>query len=212
MHYRIILFLAVICIHFTALSQKKTQFAVNEDNSYERVKFSLSAPSASCYIRPGNTSKNIMVYGNAEPQLVDPIMSTELREGILHAEFKLQGSTGKAENVLALKMLGSKKSETKQNYNIYLSDKKPYDLDLQYGVGNAYLDLSGLAVEKLRISTGSADVKVGYLTGKANRVEMDSFLVNVDLGSLEIHKINKSKANHIKADVGFGSLLLDFSD
>ncbi len=212
MHFRIILFLAATCISFAALAQKKTQYVVHEDNSFERVRFSLSAPSASCFIRPGNIGKTIMVYGNAEPQLLDPIMSTELREGILHAEFKLQGGNRKAENVLAMKMLGSKGSESKQNYNIYLSDKKPYDLDLHYGVGNAYLDLSGLAVEKLRIYTGSADVKVGYLTGDANLVEMDSFLVQVDLGSLEIHKINKSRANHILADVGFGSLLLDFSD
>lgn len=212
MHFRTIVFLAVSCLSFTALAQKKKQFVVNEEASFDRVKFSLSAPSASCFIRPGNIGKTIMVYGNTEPQLLDPIMSTELREGILHAEFKLQGGNRKAENVLAMKMLGNKESESKQNYNIYLSDKKPYDLDLHYGVGSAYLDLSGLAVEKLRIYTGSADVKIGYLTAKANLVEMDSFLVHVDLGSLEIHKINKSRANHILADVGFGSLLLDFSD
>jgi hypothetical protein len=82
---------------------------------------------------------------------------------------------------------------------------------LNYAVGDARVDLSDLPVEKLKISSGSADVKVEYMENRPNLIEMDSFLVKVDLGSLTINKMNCSKARTVIADVGFGALLVDYS-
>jgi hypothetical protein len=84
-------------------------------------------------------------------------------------------------------------------------------LSLNYAVGNAWVDLSDLPIEKLKISSGSAEVKVEYLENRPNIVEMDSFLVNVDLGSLTIKRMNYSQARTVIADVGFGALLVDYS-
>jgi hypothetical protein len=77
-------------------------------------------------------------------------------------------------------------------------------------VGNAQIDLSGLAISKLKISTGSADVNVGY-TSMENQVEMDTFSVKVDLGSLNVKNLNLSRTRYMVADVGFGNMTLDFS-
>lgn len=198
---------------FSTLSaQQKARFIVNEENAYNRVELKLNASSSSFNIRPGHMDKAIMVYGDRTPNApIEPIMSTELREGVLHANFEWRGTPRKAERVLASKMWGGS-GVSGPNWDIYLSNTKPYDLDLKYGVGSSYLDLSGLAVEKLKIYTASADVKVSYAHPRPNRVQMDSFLVKVDLGSIEIHKLNMTRAKSISAEVGFGSLLLDFTE
>lgn len=96
-------------------------------------------------------------------------------------------------------------------WKMYLTDSKPYFLELNYGVGNAHVDLSGLAIRKLKINTGSADVNVGY-TSLENQVDMDSFLVKVDLGSLNIKNLNLSRTRYMVADVGFGNMTLDFGE
>ena len=85
-------------------------------------------------------------------------------------------------------------------------------LNLNCVVGNAKIDLSGLPVEKLKINSGNADVHIGYFSNTYNPMIMDSLLVKVDLGSLTIDELNLSKARQIVADVGLGSLSMDFSD
>ena len=97
-------------------------------------------------------------------------------------------------------------------WKIYLSDAKPYSLDLNYGLGNANVDLSGLSIQRLKINTGSADVSVGYAQGQENKVMMDTFLVKVDMGTLSVKNINLSRSKLVMAEVGFGNILLDFSN
>jgi hypothetical protein len=96
-------------------------------------------------------------------------------------------------------------------WKMYLTDTKPYLLELNYAMGNAHVDLSGLAIKKLKINTGSADVMVGYSTLE-NQVDMDTFSVKVDLGSLNVKNLNLSRTKYMIADVGFGNMLLDFSN
>jgi hypothetical protein len=63
----------------------------------------------------------------------------------------------------------------------------------------------------LKINTGSADVNVGY-SSLENQVDMDTFLVKVDLGSLNVKNLNLSRTRYMVADVGFGNMTLDFSN
>jgi hypothetical protein len=213
MHIKALVLVLSVLGTLPAIGQMKKHFVVNEGSDYRKVYLTLSAPSSSLFIRPGRTETTLMVYGQTELSNVEPLFQTEYRNNALHADFKLINPASRnSERTLAWRMLNSTSKKPEDRWNIYLSENNPYDLDLHYGVGNAYLDLSGLAIEKLKIHTGSADVKVGYVTGVENIVEMDSFMVKVDLGSLEINKLNLAKARHIFADVGFGSLTLDFSD
>jgi len=45
-----------------------------------------------------------------------------------------------------------------------------------------------------------------------NKVDMDTFFVKVDLGSLTVKQLNLSRTHVMIADVGFGNVFLDFSD
>ncbi|MEL7004084.1 MAG: hypothetical protein AAFN93_15300, partial [Bacteroidota bacterium] len=49
-------------------------------------------------------------------------------------------------------------------------------------------------------------------SGHGNQVAMDTFKVDVDMGTVNVKRINMSKASHVLADIGFGNLSLDFSD
>ncbi|HEX6891685.1 MAG TPA: hypothetical protein VF141_13340, partial [Chryseolinea sp.] len=106
----------------------------------------------------------------------------------------------------------SEKESSDKLWKMYLTDGKPYFLEFNYGVGNANIDLSGLAVKNLKISTGSADVNVGYYSALENQIDMDSFFVKVDLGSVNVKNLNLSRARFVMADVGFGNMTLDFSN
>ena len=97
-------------------------------------------------------------------------------------------------------------------WKVYLTENTPYSLNLDYGLGNANIDLSGLSVEKLKIVTGSADVNVSYSSGIENKVNMDTFYIKVEMGSVNAKNINLSRSKVVVADVGFGNMFLDFSN
>src|SRR5882762_5340954 len=97
-------------------------------------------------------------------------------------------------------------------WKVYLAEDMPYSLDLDYGLGNANVDLAGLSISKLKIKTGSADVNVSYSSDTKNKVDMDTFYIKVDMGSLTARQLNLTWSKLVLADVGFGNMLLDFSD
>ena len=78
-------------------------------------------------------------------------------------------------------------------------------------LASANIDLSGLAVQNLKINTGSADVNIGYHSGLENLIEMDTFFVKVDLGSVTAKNLSLAKTKYVVANVGFGNLMLDLS-
>ncbi|MGB3585654.1 MAG: hypothetical protein WBA23_03885 [Tunicatimonas sp.] len=113
------------------------------------------------------------------------------------------------------RMLGSFSEEgekLKQPWYIYLNKKVSYDLSLRYGMESSTVDLSGLAVENLKVNTGSSSLRIGYTTHQPNNAVMDTFYTSVDLGTLELDHLNLARARNVIADIGFGKLTMHFSD
>ncbi|MEJ0054894.1 MAG: hypothetical protein WDN75_04145 [Bacteroidota bacterium] len=69
-----------------------------------------------------------------------------------------EGQRGVSKKISYQVFGGSEERLSDKFWKVYLTDTKPYSLDLDYGLGNANVDLSGLAIKKLKINTGSADV------------------------------------------------------
>lgn len=194
------------------LGQVKRQFNVEDTEACESVKLCVKANSGNCYIRPSQNPDILNVYSNQDASSFSHNFIKEVKGKVCEVNLSLEEvkSDGFGQTISA-RMFGPEKSSSSDKYwKMYLTENKPYILELIYGVGNANVDLSGLSVKKLKINTGSADVNVGYYTLE-NRVDMDTFFVKVDLGSVKVKNINSSRSHHVVADVGFGNMTLDFS-
>jgi len=194
--------------------QIKKYYTVENSNSFDKVDLTLSGGSGTCYIRPTPNIHPVNIYGKSSSNVLSPSCESVLdnrtqRVNVNFIEGKINESSTKS---VAFNVFSNDGGISENQWHIYLSNKKPISLNLNYGMGNAYVDLSGLAVEKLHITTGSADVNVGYVSGQYNQQEMDTFCIKVDLGQLEARQIALSNAKTIIADVGFGSLFLDFTN
>ena len=111
-----------------------------------------------------------------------------------------------------INFFGSGEEQPENRWKVFLAQGKPFNLSLEYGTGDAMVDLSGIAVKKLNISTASADVRIGYHKGFFNKVEMDTFNVKVDLGNITVDHMEQARARNVIADVGFGNCTLDFGE
>ena len=196
-----------------ALGQIKKQFTVENTPACENIKLHLRANSGNCYIKPSQNSEILNVFSNQDESSYSHNYRKETRGKTCEVYLNLEEvySEGIGQTI-STKMFGNTdKPATTKLWKMYLTDTKPYLLELNYAVGNAHVDLSGLAIKRLKINTGSADVNVGY-TSMENQVDMDTFSVKVDLGSLNVKNLNLARTKYMIADVGFGNMMLDFSN
>lgn len=197
---------------FSVFAQSGNHYRVDENKNIEALEFTLTASSGSCVIKPSTSTHPINIFGNPENEKVTPAFNTWREKDIQKVSFVLQpneplGIGKKLSNSVFSESNGSESDL----WHIYVSEALPIFFNLNYGIGNADIDLSGLAIKSLKVKTGSADVSLGYDSGKSNKIEMDTFMVSVDMGTLTVDKINLSRAKTIIAEVGFGSLFLDLS-
>lgn len=210
-----LLFLLAIfgAVGLEGLAQTKKHWTVEGSEDCEKVHFSLKASSGTCEIRTRSMGKlPINIMGNHNDDYITSDFGQELDGSTLHAWLNLEDNGREGFTSKLSKIFGKKTNDSENYWNIYFTDYKPYTLDLNYGVGKAYVDLSDIAVENCKITSGNAFVKVGYLSKVKNRTNMDTMSVSVDLGDVEIERLNLARAKHILAEVGFGSLVLDFDE
>ena len=196
-----------------SFSQVKKQFSVENNDSVEKVDLNFKVNNGTCLIKPSANQELLNVYSNQNQDSYSHSFGKSIKKGTCYINLALEDdrSEGISQSI-SYRMFGTSSEATKKLWKVYLTENKSYSLNLTYGIGHADIDLSGLSIEKLKIHTGSADVNIGYLAGKDNPVVMDTFYVKVDLGSVNVKKLNLSKSRHVVADIGFGNLLLDFSD
>ena len=191
--------------------QLKKFYTVKDEASFDTVAFSLKATSGTCFINPSDNNDPVTIYGNPSFSEVNPTFHTEINNNRNSVNLFLEDYNQKGlSQAISYSMFGNEKSE-KNFWKVFLADQKVYDLDLKYGVGDAFVNLSDLPVSKFKIESGSANVKIMYDDDAMNKCAMDTFYVNVDVGNIMTKNVNKSNAKVVIADVGFGTAVLDFS-
>lgn len=211
--FRVLAPLTLITTFVVSYAQPRRFFAVDERKESSAVHLTVDAKSGNYFIQPHKGTESLNVISNEQHRIGNYQLQQQLSGSVhkimleLHAD-EDQGLTQSLSN----RMLGEEPADGEDCFwKVYLSESKPYRLNLDYAVGNAQADLSGLAIQYLNISTGSADVDISYRQAP-NKMVMDTFHVNVDMGSLAIHQLSKARSRLVEAEVGFGKLLLDFSE
>lgn len=193
--------------------QIKKQFTVESPEACQAVELHMKAKVGNCFIRPSQTADILNIYSNQDLEEYGHSFKKEMVQGTCFVKLNLEQENQRGVGqMISNQVFGSDEQVTEKLWKVYLTDSKPYSLDLAYGLGNANVDLSGLAIKRLKIVTGSADVNVSYSSGLENKIVMDTFFVKVDVGSLNVKQLSLSKSRVIMVDVGFGNMYLDFSN
>jgi len=195
------------------LTQLKNQFTVANQANYEKVVLSMTAKTGNCFIRSGHKPDILNIYSNLQPEDYRHTFSTEVTDGLCQIRLVLeqedQSGIGKK---FSDKVWGGQEKNVEKFWRVFLTNSKPFSLNFENGLGDTNIDLAGLSVSKLKVNTGSANVNIFYGVPMQNKVDMDTFFVKVDIGSLRARNISMSKSKTIIADIGFGNAFLDFSD
>lgn len=200
-------------ISLVGMAQVKKQFSVENVNNCNRVDLCLKSKTGNCFIRPSQNSDFLTIYSNQDLEQYSHSFSNEVKGTtcMLKLSLEEQDQKGVGQKI-SYQVFGRDEKRSDKFWKVYLTEETSYTLNLDYGLGNANIDLSGLAVEKLKIITGNADVNVSYSSGIENKVTMDTFYIKVDMGTVNAKQINLARSKVVLADVGFGNMFLDFSN
>lgn len=210
-----VLAVSALLVTFSSKAQENRHFHVPSLPAQECVRLTLNAASVNCRMSSSHKSDAVSVYGQLGNKMTSPVEDQGLvdKVHVVNLDFENAVShdfrTSISEHMFNRL---SPESPHRSPWRVYLSTGTSYELHLDYGMGHSTVDLSGLSVEKIKINTGSAAVKVGYTTSVPNQVAMDTFYTQVDLGVLELDRLNLSRARQVVADVGFGKLMMRFTE
>jgi hypothetical protein len=95
------------------------------------------------------------------------------------------------------------------NANITLSRVVPMDLQLQFGAGEADIELGGVSLRRVSLSTGASETKVRF--SQPNPIEADQVRMEAGAASLEVVGLANTRAERFVFQGGVGSTTLDFT-
>jgi len=194
----------------SALAQLNKFYTLRESEDFDTVSFYLKATSANCLIKKSTDDRNpLSIYGNPTLDKINPSFDTKIKNNTCHARLALDeyNSSGFG-NSFSMAVSGSDKEN--DFWKVNFADNKVYDLSLFYGFGDADVNLTGVSVKNLKIKSGSADIIVGYDEHSSNPIQMDTFFVKADFGSIVAKHMELTRAKYVITKVGFGNVLLDF--
>ncbi len=204
--------LVASCCCQEGFGQLKKFYTVKNAESYDTIDFMLKATSGTCFIKPSHHDDPLTIYGNPSFADVNPNFHANQTSRTNFIQLVLEDYNKRGlSHAITYNMFGEEDQSEKNYWKVYLTDDKVYNLNLNYGVGDAHINLSDLAVSRFILESGSADVSISYDEGKWNQCKMDTFAVNVDMGTLVVERMHCSNASYIKAEIGFGNVVLDFS-
>lgn len=200
-------------LFFPAISQVTKQFAVEDRQEIRKVNFDFKVNGGYCVLKANIQDDLINIYTNEDLDGYSHKYSKEVKNKTCFVSLALKDASAQSlSQKISASMFGREEKSPEKIWKVFLNEQKPYRLNLNYGVGVANIDLSGLAVENLKVHSGNADVKIDYDPKTCNSVTMDTFFVKVDLGSVVVKRLNLHKSKNVLAEVGFGNVYLDFSD
>lgn len=204
--------LGLVCLAGSSKAQVTKHFKIENNNRYKTVTLNYTSSSGACYVGPGESDEPIAVYSDRDIDDFNHSFDKSTYNNSLEINLSIEAKNRQtfSQSISSKVFRGEK--PTDNTWKVFLTEDIPYNLNLNYGIGEAFIDLSDIKVNRFNVKTGSADVNIGYLTDMPNPIVMDTFNVKVDLGNVVVRKLYMARAENVKAEVGFGSMLLDLSE
>ena len=92
---------------------------------------------------------------------------------------------------------------------LFLARNVPMDLDLEFGAVRAVLDLGGLQMTNLEVSTGASESRIEI--SEPNPIRMERATFEVGAADFHVRDLGNLNADAITVDAGVGNIVLSFT-
>ena len=126
-----------VAIAGLAFGQLKKQFTVADVSSCENIRLCLKANSGNCYIKPSQNTEILNVFSNQTETSYAHNFRKEVKGKTCEILLNLEETqTEGISQTISTRFFGaSDKPVSDKLWKMYLTDAKPYFLELNYGIG-----------------------------------------------------------------------------
>ena len=208
-----LLFLMMIGWVSVSKGQLVKEFRATERNGFEMVALEFTSYKSITELKRTKLPDPIYIHGHLAQTNILPVFSKEISSNILKAN--LVHKNVESENLgksITSKFFSGSEADFDHSWNVGLSQNYLYHLDFNLGMGKSSFDLSEITINQLKIKSASADVFVHYSSQNPNKVQMDTLLVTLNMGTVKIEDANFTNAKKMIFEVNYGNLDLIFSE
>lgn len=188
------------------------EYKVSERKGFELVYLNFSSYKSLTQLKRMITSDPIYIHGHLLKSNILPDFNYSIHDNFLDVSLVHKNVESDNLGKSITSKFFSDNSNFDHTWDLGLGSNFLYDLDFNLGVGKADFDLSQIPVSQLKIKSASSDVKVHYGANVPNQVEMDTLLVTLNMGTVEVQKANFTNARIVIIEVNYGKIDLNYSD
>ena len=171
----------------------------------KELKVVLSANFGSLQIRRGDPGKMVAVQ-NHRPSDLPFNLDYAVRNRVGYMDLSLGEGSPEEDGG---KHTGFHFSNFKGGeWSLEFSDAVPISFDIQMGVGKGDLNLSGLTVKDLNLSTGASDVCLAF--DQPNAITVENINIEAGVSKFEGRRLGNANFRHFRFQGGVGTCKLDF--
>lgn len=187
------------------------EYKVSERKGFELVYLNFSSYKSSTQLKRVITSDPIYIHGHLLKSNILPDFNYSIHDNILDASLVHKNVESDNLGKSITSKLFSDNTDFDHSWDLGLGSNFLYDLDFNLGVGKSNFDLSQIPISQLKIKSASSDVTIHYGSKIPNQVEMDTLLVTLNMGTVEVKDANFTNAKRVIIEVSYGKIDLNYS-
>ena len=197
---------------FPGQAQLVKEYKVSERKGFDLVRLDFASYKSITQLKRVVSQDPIYIHGHLQKSNILPDFTYRIANNKLQAQMDHKNVESNNLGKSITSKLFSSEDYFEHTWDVGLASNFLYDLNFNLGMGKADFDLSQIHVSNFKVKSASADVSISYGELKPNQVEMDTLLVLVNMGSVDISNANFSNAKRMIFEVNYGSIDLNFSD
>ncbi|GMQ27267.1 hypothetical protein Aoki45_39500 [Algoriphagus sp. oki45] len=201
---------------FLGLNSGQAQFVkeyqVADIKGFELVDLKFSSYKSQIQLRRSKSYGPLHIHGHLAQSNILPEFDYGVKNEVLSASLVHKNiETDNLGKSITSKLFSSNTSYD-HSWDVSLNSNFLYDLNFNLGMGKSELDISHLSISGMKVRSASSDVKIFFGDPVPNSVTMDTLLVTLSMGLLEVADANFTNAREMIFEVDYGKIKLDFSD
>lgn len=204
----------ILCLLLSTMGWVCAQFVkeyrVAEKAGIEKVSLNFSSYKSETQVKRNAGMDPLRIHGHLlQANILPDFRSVTSKNGLVASLVHKNIESDNLGKSITSKLF-STTSGFDHTWDVGLTSSYVYDLDFNLGMGTADFDLSQLNVSTLKIKSASADVFIHYSSNTPNPVGMDTLLVTLNMGAVELHQAQLTQAKKVFIEVNYGQISLNY--
>ncbi len=188
------------------------EYKVTERKGFEMVFLNFSSYKSTTQLKRVISPDPIYIHGHLRKSNILPDFNYSVHDNMLDARLVHKNVESDNLGKSITSKLFSDNTDFDHSWDLGLGSNFLYQLDFNLGMGTADFDLAQIPVSQLKVKSASADVRIHYGNSRPNPVAMDTLLVTLNMGTVEVQNANFTNARKMIIEVNYGKIELNYTE